>query len=108
MITISDFKNMGLKVGKIIEVSDHPNAEKLYVLKVDLGTEKRTLVAGLKKYYSKKELMNRQVVVVTNLAPANLRGIISEGMLLASQDKNKDIVSIISPDKEVAPGSEVL
>ncbi len=106
MITISDFKNMGLKVGKIIEVSDHPNADKLYVLKVDLGTEKRTLVAGLKKYYSKQDLMNKLVVVVTNLEPATLRGVVSEGMLLACQDK--DIVSIISPEKEVTPGSEVL
>ena len=77
---------LNMKVAKIIEVDDHPNAEKLLVLKIDLGTEKRQIVAGIKKYYSKAELLGKHICVLTNLKPAQLRGVESNGMLLAADD----------------------
>ncbi|MBI2649689.1 methionine--tRNA ligase [Candidatus Woesearchaeota archaeon] len=77
---------LNLKVAKIIEIKEHPNADKLYVLDIDLGTEKRQLVAGLKPYYTYDELKNKKIIVVTNLKYAKLRGIESQGMLLAGDD----------------------
>ncbi|MBI2658778.1 methionine--tRNA ligase [Candidatus Woesearchaeota archaeon] len=77
---------LNLKVAKIIEVKEHPNAEKLYILDIDLGNEKRQLVAGIKGYYSADELKNKKIIVVANLKPAKLRGVESKGMLLAGDD----------------------
>ena len=104
-VTIDDFKKMGLKIGKIVEVTDVEHADKLYKLTVDLGEEKRTLIAGLKSIYTKEELEGRNIVVITNLQPATIRGIKSEGMLLAAD--SGEVISILSPDKDVAPGTEV-
>ncbi len=107
MITFDEFKKMDLVVGKVLSVQDHPDADKLQVLKVDIGEEKpRTLVAGLKGHYEISRLEGMSVVVVTNLEPAKLRGVESRGMLLAAQDG--ETVSVLSPDKHVAPGSRVL
>jgi methionyl-tRNA synthetase len=98
---------MELKVGQVLSVEEHPNADKLQILKVDVGEETpRILVAGLKEYYTADELEGELVVVVTNLEPAKLRGVQSNGMLLAAQDG--DIVSVLTLDKPVAPGSRVL
>lgn len=77
---------LNLKVARIIGVQNHPNADKLYVLQVDLGSEKRQLVAGLKESYSAEELSNKNVIVVANLKHAKLRGVESQGMLLAGDD----------------------
>ena len=104
-VSFEDFAKLDLRVGKIIEVKNHPNADKLYVVKVDLGGEVRTLVAGLKKYYSKDELLNRYVVIVANLQPKKLRGIESQGMLLAADDGEN--VALLMPDKEVKLGAGV-
>ena len=79
-----------LKVGRIVEVKDHPNADKLIVLDVELGKEKRQLVAGLKGHYTNNELLNKKIIVVSNLKPAKLRGIESKGMLLAAE-KNGEV-----------------
>ena len=78
---------LNLKVAEIIEVKDHPDADKLYVLQISLGKEKRQLVAGLKEHYSKDELKNKKIIVVTNLKYAKLRGVESQGMLLAAEDE---------------------
>jgi len=77
---------LDLKVAVIEKVEPHPDAEKLYVLSIDLGTEKRTLVAGLKPYYKPEELEGKHIIIVANLEPAKLRGIESQGMLLAAGD----------------------
>ena len=77
---------LNLKVAKIIGIREHPNADKLYILDIDLGTEKRQLVAGLKDYYSSNELKDKKIIVVTNLKYAKLRGIESQGMLLCGDD----------------------
>jgi len=105
MITIGDFGKLDLRVGKVLSVADHPRADKLYVLKVDVGQEERQLVAGLKPYMAPAELEGRQVVVVVNLEPAVLRGIESQGMLLAVDDGES--VVLISPVKEVRTGAKV-
>lgn len=108
MISIQDFKKVELKVGKVVKVEDHPDADKLQILRVDVGEEKlRTLVAGLKPYYANEELADKLVVVVTNLEPAQLRGVKSEGMLLAAQESDDKVV-ILTLDEGIAPGSLVL
>ena len=95
---------LDLRVGRIISAEDHPNADKLYVLQVDLGKEKRQLVAGLRQHYEKAALKGRHVVVVANLQPAKLRGVESQGMLLAADDGS--VVSVLEAPKS-APGDAV-
>lgn len=97
------FASLDLKVARIERVEDHPEAEKLYILRVDIGTEKRTLVAGLKGHYSKKDLEGKNIVVVCNLKPAKLRGVESQGMLLAAEE-GKKVGLLFSKDK---PGVDV-
>jgi methionyl-tRNA synthetase len=106
MVTFNDFKRIDLRIGKVISAEPHPSAERLYVLKVDLGIEQRQLVAGLKGHYEMSALVGKLIVVVNNLQPAILRGVESQGMLLAAQDGEK--VSILVPDQDVAPGSQVM
>ncbi len=105
MVNFDDFSKLGLKTGKILEVNPHPDAEKLYLLKVDIGEKVIQLVAGIKPFYTPEQLENKLIVVLTNLEPKNIRGVLSEGMLLAAQDK--DDVSLIILDKEVATGSAI-
>jgi len=95
-----------LRVAKILDVKDHPQADRLYMLQIDLGElGKRVLVAGMKKYYTKEEIMNKNIVIVANLKPARIRGVESRGMLLAAED-NKGVVSLLDPG-DAEPGSEV-
>lgn len=84
IIQYDDFLKLELKVGTVLEVADHPNADKLIVLKVDLGAEQRQIIAGLKGYCSHEQLLGAQIVVVANLAPRRMRGMESQGMLLAA------------------------
>jgi methionine--tRNA ligase beta chain len=105
MITIEDFKKIELKVARITQVADHPDADKLYVITVDVGDKTKQIVAGIKPGYTKEELIGKQIVIVDNLQPAVLRGVESQGMLLAAKDANG--ISIISPAKEVLLGSIV-
>lgn len=102
-ITLDEFKKVKLQVGEIKEVKDHPNADKLYILLVDLGTQTLQLVAGVKPYYKKEELLGKQIVVVSNLIPINIRGVESQGMLLAGLDENT--LAIITPERKLKLGS---
>ena len=95
---------LNLKVAKIISVEDIPKADKLYIIKIDLGDEQRQIVAGLKGFYKKEELINKKIVVVTNLKKAKFRGYESNGMLLAGEDKNN--VGLLYVEKS-GPGSKV-
>jgi len=103
MVSIDDFKKIELKVAEIKEVMEHPNADKLYVITVDLGDKVKQIVAGIRNFYQKEDLLGRQVVVIDNLEPAFLRGVESQGMLLAASDENG--IVIISPEKKVKMGS---
>jgi len=105
MVTIEEFRKLELKVAQIKEVIDHPNADKLYVIIVDLGDKTKQVVAGIKNYYAKEELVGKQVVVVDNLEPALLRGVESQGMLLAASDDTG--IVIVSPERKVELGSVV-
>lgn len=105
MVTIEEFRKLELKVATIKEVTDHPNADRLYCITVDLGDKTKQVVAGIRSYYTKEQLIGRQVVVVDNLEPALLRGVESQGMLLAASDENG--ISVISPDRQIQLGSIV-
>lgn len=105
MITIEEFAKVELRVATIKAAEPHPNADRLLVLKIDLGTEERQLVAGIRVHYTPEELIGKQIVVVANLQPATLRGVESQGMLLAASDGERVIV--LSPEKPVAPGAKV-
>ncbi|MEK6850547.1 MAG: methionine--tRNA ligase subunit beta [Nanoarchaeota archaeon] len=102
------FEKMDLRVGNIIDVQDHPKADKLYVLTVDLGEEKtRTIVAGLKNHYKKEDLKNKKAIFVANLAPVTLRGIESNGMILAAVSSDESDIIFLQPEKDIKEGSKV-
>ncbi len=102
----SNFQKFDLRVAKIDSVEDHQNADKMYIIKIDLGKHgKRQLCAGLKPYIDRKDLLGKNVVVVVNLKHAILRGEKSEGMMLAAEDKEKNIGVLQAPNSE--PGDEV-
>jgi methionine--tRNA ligase beta chain len=105
-ITIDDFRNIELRVATITAAEPHPNADRLMVLKIDLGTEQRQLVAGIRAHYEPAALVGRQIVVVANLQPATLRGVESQGMLLAASDADGRL-AFVTPEKPVAAGSAV-
>ncbi|MDP6869722.1 MAG: methionine--tRNA ligase [Candidatus Poseidoniaceae archaeon] len=101
------FMEVELRVGRITSVTDHENADKLYVVNVDDGSENgRTICAGLKEYYTKEEMVGKNIVFVANLQPRKLRGIMSEGMMLAADD-GKGNVSLITIDGDISTGSRV-
>jgi len=100
------FSKLDLRVAKVLDVKDHPNADTLYLLHIDVGIlGKRVIVAGMKPYYSKEEIKGKSIVIVTNLKPATIRGIKSNGMLLAADD-GKGVCSLLNPG-DSSPGSEV-
>lgn len=105
MITFEEFKKIELKIATIKEVLDHPDANKLYIIKLDVGGIEKQIVAGIKLKYGKEELVGKQVVVVNNLEPVILRGVESQAMILAASDENT--LSVLCPDKKVASGSVV-
>ena len=101
------FMEVELKVGKIMNVTDHENADKLFVVTIDDGTEVgRTICAGLKEYYTADQMMGKSVVFVANLKPRKLRGVMSEGMMLAADD-GKGGVTLVTLDGDISPGSQV-
>jgi methionyl-tRNA synthetase len=105
-ITIDDFAKVELKAGLVVGAEAHPNADRLLVLKVDLGEdEPRTIVAGIAKQYTPEELKGKQVVIVANLKPVKLRGVVSQGMVLACGGKT--IEGLVTVDPQVAPGSTI-
>lgn len=105
MITIEDFLKIELKVAVVLEAKAHPDADRLLVLMVDTGAEKKEIVAGISQHYKPEELVGKKVVVVNNLQPATLRGVVSNGMILAAKDG--ETLSLVVPDRPVAPGARV-
>ena len=105
-LSIEEFARLDLRVGTIREAKPHPNADRLLVLSVDLGeAAPRQLVAGIRAAYDPRVLPGQQVVVVANLKPAMLRGVESQGMLLAASDS--DGLAVIAPGRRFAPGTKV-
>jgi len=106
LITIDEFFKVELKVGKVVVAEEVKKSKKLLRLEVDLGEEKpRQIVAGIKEYYKPEELVDSYVCVVSNLKPAKLMGMISEGMLLAAKDESG--LSLIRPEKPKKPGTPI-
>ena len=106
-IEFEDFMKVDMRTGKIISVDDHPNADKLFVIKIDEGNNSiRTVCAGLKGHYKESELVGQNVVFVANLEPRKLRGVMSEGMILAADD-GEGGVKVLTTDGEINTGSRV-
>jgi methionine--tRNA ligase beta chain len=106
MITYEDFKKVELKVAKIISAERVEGSDKLIKLALDLGSEKRQIVAGIGRAYKPEDLIGLEIAVVANLEPKTLMGIESNGMLLAASADNGEPVLLI-PQKEVPPGAEI-
>jgi len=106
-IQFDDFAKVHLRVAKVLEASEHPKADKLLVLKVDLGTEQRQICAGIRAYYQPADLVGRNVIIVANLAPRMMRGLESNGMLLAASNADHTRVILLTPDADIEPGSVV-
>ncbi len=105
MATLEDFKKLNLRIGKIIKAEKVENSEKLLKLEVDLGEEKRQLVAGISKFYEIEDLIGKEIVVVAGLEKKVIFGLESQGMLLAADVDGQPV--ILTPDKKVPPGTEV-
>ena len=107
VIQIDDFLKVDLRIAKVLEAGDHPNADRLLILKVDLGNEQRQICAGLKGHYDPADLVGKSIVVCANLAPRNMRGEPSEGMLLAASTEDHSQIILLTPETDIAPGSKI-
>ncbi len=106
MVSINEFKKLDLRVGEVLSADPVEGSDKLFVLQADIGGRQVQLVAGIKGQYTAEELVGKKIVVVANLDPAKIRGIESEGMLLAALDGAN--VSLLSIDRDVPVGSRVM
>jgi methionyl-tRNA synthetase len=107
VIQYDDFAKLDLRVATVIECKAHPNADKLLVLQIDLGSERRQICAGLRQHVTPDSLVGKQIIVVANLAPRQMRGEVSQGMLLAATDPATNKVIVVGPIESVSAGSKV-
>ncbi|MCH9058913.1 MAG: methionine--tRNA ligase subunit beta [Planctomycetes bacterium] len=107
VISFDEFVKVKMCVGKVVEAIEHPNADRLLVIKVDIGSEQRQIIAGIKGHYAPEALIGKNLIVVTNLAPRMMRGLQSQGMLLAASTPDDDKVILLTTDGDIAPGSSV-
>ncbi|MBU0894502.1 MAG: methionine--tRNA ligase subunit beta [Nanoarchaeota archaeon] len=109
LVSFDEWQKLDLRVGKIVKVEDIEGADKLYKFTIDLGKEigQRIICAGIKEYYKKEELKDRKIVVFVNLSPRKLRGIESQGMILAASTEDHEEVILITPEKEIEVGSKI-
>lgn len=110
IIKYQDFQKLDLRVGTIKKIEDVEGADKLLKLEVDLGKElgKRTILAGIKKYYKKEDLKEKQIIVIANLEPRKMKGLESQGMLLAAVNSDESKVILLSPEKNIENGAKVM
>jgi len=106
-ITIDDFRKVELRVAKIISVEPVPKADKLYKLDLDLGYERRTIVSGIREFYTEEELLGKKIIVICNLKPAKLRGVESNGMLLAAETPDGKEIALLTVDGDIRLGARV-
>lgn len=107
VITYDDFVKLDLRVGTVVSAEPHPNADKLILMRVDLGREQRQIIAGLRAYYDPGALVGKQIIVVANLTPRMMRGLESQGMLLAASSEDHSEVIFLTPERPIAAGSKV-
>lgn len=105
-ISIDDFDKVKLKVGEVIECEKVAKSDKLLKSKIKIGNEVRQIVSGIAKYYSPEQMIGKKVVVVTNLKPVKLRGVLSEGMILAASDESGNL-ALVSTDTNIIDGAEI-
>jgi methionine--tRNA ligase beta chain len=105
-ITYDDFSKLDLRVATVVSAREHPNADKLLLLEIQVGDAQKQIVAGIRGHYQPQDLVGRQIVVVNNLAPAMLRGEESSGMLLAATDADGRVV-LLRPDRDCQPGAAI-
>ena len=109
-ITYDDFSKLDLRVVTILEAAEHPNADRLLKLQVDVGGERRQICAGIRGRYDPQSLVGKQIIIIANLEPRRIRGEDSNGMLLAASVLDGDAVAdivLLNIDKPVPPGSRV-
>ncbi len=109
IVSFEDWEKLDLRVAKIVKIEDIEGADKLYKLTLDIGSEIRKWVicAGIKQHYSKEELKDKKIIVFVNLTPRKMKGIESQGMLLAAVSEDHSKVVLISPEKEIKVGSRI-
>jgi len=105
IISYDEFKKIDLRVGEVIFAEEVSGTDKLLKLEISLGAETRTIIAGVKKHYSVEEILGKKIVIVANLQPVKLKGIESQGMLLAAVNDNK--VVLLTIDKDITEGSKI-
>ena len=107
-ITYDDFAKLALRVATIVQAESIEKSKKLVRLQIDLGNERRQILAGIKEHYAPEQLVGRQIVVIANLAPREvIKGEVSNGMLLAAHDAATGKVILMAPSDTVTPGSKV-
>lgn len=105
-VSFAEFKKLDLRVGRVLNVEDIAGLDKIYKLTVDIGEENpRTILAGVKEFLKPQDLEGKNIVVIVNLEPKEVRGVLSEGMLLAAEVDGKP--TIVVPEEEVEPGTPV-
>ena len=107
MITFDDFVKIDLRVATVLECRAHENADKLLLLQLDVAGERRQICAGVRAHYQPEQLVGKQVILVANLAPRQMRGQISQGMMLCANDPATGRVIVLTPSEPVASGSKV-
>ena len=105
-ITYDDFAKLQFQVGEIIECAEVPKSKKLLCSKVKIGSEVKQIVSGIKQHYSAQEMVGKKVMVLVNLKPATLAGVVSEGMLLCAEDEKGEL-SLMVPEKKMPAGAEI-
>ena len=105
-ITYDDFDKIDFRVGTIVKAEKHPKADKLLVFQVKLGTELRQVISGVAGSFKPEEMVGKKVMVVTNLKPAKLAGVVSEGMILCAEDAEGNL-SLMVPEKKMPAGAEI-
>jgi len=104
-VKFEDFKKLNIRIARILKVEDHPNADRLYLVTVSTGEAEKTIVAGIRPYYKKEELEGKSIVIIDNLEPADIRGVVSNGMMLVAKDESS--LAVLIPERAVKIGSPV-
>lgn len=105
MASYEDFQKLDIKVAEIENVAPHPNADRLYVLSLKVGEVRKQIVAGIRAHYTEEELKGKKIVIIDNLEPAVIRGVESQGMLLAASDGT--MLTLVVPERPITDGAKV-
>lgn len=105
MVSLEEFKKFELRIAEIESVTPHPQADRLYVLGIKVGDTRKQIVAGVRKHYGEDELKGKKIVIINNLEPAVIRGVESQGMLLAASEE--DSFTLVVPERIIPDGAQV-